>query len=118
MEGHEQSNKVLIAALTEKVNSIKESMDEMKTETKEFHKRQTEIIDRLAHDWQQFSGVIKMVSDNAERIRKLEDTVEDSKKTTDSRMKKLENWRTVLAGAAIVIWFLMSQGVLKIKNLF
>lgn len=98
---------IAIAGMKSDMRSLKESFDEFKDETKEYHKNQAQRLDDMAESWQEIGSFVTMVTNQNKQIEELEKKVASNTK-----------WRWILKGGMIVLSALVGLGILKINNLF
>ena len=86
-----------MARMEADISHLTKSFDEFKDETKEFHERQTDMLEELKEGWQKFGGVVqglatiqrqandheRWISENREFIASLK----EDKKDTKGRLK-------------------------------
>lgn len=108
-----------IAKMGSDITHLKESFDELKEDTKEFHQQQTEMLDELKTEWQKFGGVVqgftsiqiqvneheKFISEYKHPIKEMVEDKKDNKK----RLRDLAwKWGAILLIFVVTMYVLFT----------
>lgn len=112
-----ESTESKIATMGSDIKHLKESFDEFKDDTKQFHEKQTEMLDELKAEWQKFGGLIQGLTSLQHQVNEHEKFISEYKhpikEMVEDKKDNKKRWRDLAwKWGAILVIFVATMYVL------
>lgn len=95
-----ESTESKIATMGSDIKHLKESFDEFKEDTKQFHEKQTEMLDELKAEWQKFGGLIQGLTSLQHQVNEHEKFIAEIKAPVKEIMEERKDTKRRLRDIA------------------